>query len=173
MKSIQWILFFAVISVCFAATPVKKPVAKKAPVKSSGSHTTAPSKTLSRNSTSKTSAGNTKGRRTVYRKGKGVSQPVASSWRSRQATPTPDRYKEIQEALTAKGYLKSEPNGVWDAQSVEALRQYQADNNMQVTGKLTAPALIGLGLGPKRSSDPIVPSVESREPVAPPVASQP
>ncbi len=49
----------------------------------------------------------------------------------------------------AKGYLKSEPSGVWDADSVDALKRYQADQNQDPTGKLTAAALIGLGLGPK------------------------
>ena len=36
-------------------------------------------------------------------------------FRSRQSGPTPERYREIQQALVDKGYLKSEPNGVWDA----------------------------------------------------------
>lgn len=67
-------------------------------------------------------------------------------------TPTPDRYREIQQALADKGYLKSEPNGVWDAQSTEALSRFQADRNLTPTGKITSASLIDLGLGPKNDS---------------------
>jgi peptidoglycan hydrolase-like protein with peptidoglycan-binding domain len=70
----------------------------------------------------------------------------------RQAAPTPERYKEIQKALADKGYLKSEPSGVWDAESIDAMRQYQTDRNLEPTGKLSAAALIDLGLGPKKES---------------------
>ena len=68
---------------------------------------------------------------------------------SRQAAPTSDRYKEIQQALASKGYLKSEPTGVWDADSAEAMKRFQTDRKLDPSGKLTAAALIDLGLGPK------------------------
>jgi len=71
---------------------------------------------------------------------------------ARQAAPTPERYKEIQEALASKGYLKSEPSGVWDAESAEAMRQFQTDRKLDPSGKLTAAALIDLGLGPKNGT---------------------
>jgi len=42
------------------------------------------------------------------------------TWRNRQLAPAPQRYKEIQEALAAKGYLKSEDaNGAWNQASVD------------------------------------------------------
>ena len=63
-------------------------------------------------------------------------------------TPTPDRYRDIQQALVEKGYLKSEPNGVWDTQSSDALRQFQTDQKLSVTGRISSASLIGLGLGP-------------------------
>jgi len=66
--------------------------------------------------------------------------------------PTPERYREIQQALADKGYLKSEPNGVWDDQSAEALRQFQTDRKLSPTGKLSSASLIALGLGPKTSA---------------------
>ena len=78
---------------------------------------------------------------------------AGSSFRPRQSGPTPERYREIQQALVDKGYLKSEPNGVWDAQSTDALRQFQTDQKLTPTGKITAASLIGLGLGPKESDD--------------------
>ncbi len=78
---------------------------------------------------------------------------AGSSFRPRQSGPTPERYREIQQALVDKGYLKSEPDGVWDAQSTDALRQFQADQKLTPNGKITAASLIGLGLGPKDPED--------------------
>ncbi len=78
---------------------------------------------------------------------------TGSSFRSRQSGPTPERYREIQQALVDKGYLKSEPDGVWDAESTDALRQFQTDQKLTPNGKITAASLIGLGLGPKDSED--------------------
>jgi peptidoglycan hydrolase-like protein with peptidoglycan-binding domain len=72
--------------------------------------------------------------------------------RSTQQTPTPERYKEIQSALIDKGYLQSEPTGEWGPDSVEALKRFQADENLNVDGKIGALSLIALGLGPKRLS---------------------
>jgi Putative peptidoglycan binding domain len=73
---------------------------------------------------------------------------------TRQAAPSSDRYKEIQQALASKGYLKSEPSGVWDADSVAAMRQFQTDRKLDPSGKLTAASLIDLGLGPKPETPP-------------------
>lgn len=74
----------------------------------------------------------------------------AVSWRNRQAAPTPERYKEIQEALAAKGYLQPEDaSGRWDQPSVEALKKFQADQKLDSTGKLNSLSLIALGLGPR------------------------
>src|SRR5689334_6965761 len=56
------------------------------------------------------------------------------SWRNRQLQPTPQRYKEIQEALASKGYMKTEPNGTWDQESIEALRKFQQDQKLEPTG---------------------------------------
>jgi hypothetical protein len=71
---------------------------------------------------------------------------------ARQSQPTPDRYREIQQALAAKGYLQSEPSGVWGNDSVEALKRFQQDQNLSPNGKLDSLSLIALGLGPKRST---------------------
>lgn len=86
--------------------------------------------------------------------------------------PTPERYKEIQQALVDKGYLKSEPNGVWDAQSTDALMRFQTDKNLSPTGKLSSASLIALGLGPKTSGDVQVQPAAPIEapPAAPPAA---
>jgi peptidoglycan hydrolase-like protein with peptidoglycan-binding domain len=81
------------------------------------------------------------------------STSTAGTWK-RQTAPTPDRYREIQQALIAKGYLKSEATGVWDAQSSDALLQFQTDHNLSPTGKISSASLIGLGLGSKTSAPP-------------------
>jgi len=67
-----------------------------------------------------------------------------------QMAPTPDRYREIQDALAAKGYLKTPSNGVWDADSIDAMQRFQKDQNLEPTGKLTARSLTALGLGTKQ-----------------------
>ncbi len=63
--------------------------------------------------------------------------------------PEPERLREIQKALAEKGYFKGEPNGEWNADSVAALKQFQANRNLTPDGKISALSLIGLGLGPK------------------------
>ena len=86
-----------------------------------------------------------------------------TTWRNRQLAPTPDRYKEIQGALAAKGYLRPEDaNGSWNQASVEALTKFQSEQNLGSTGKINSLSLIALGLGPKH--DTAQPSVKP-EPV--------
>jgi peptidoglycan hydrolase-like protein with peptidoglycan-binding domain len=67
-----------------------------------------------------------------------------------QVRPTSERYKQIEQALAARGYLNEEPNGRWGAPAVEALRAFQSDQQLPPTGKLDALSLIQLGLGPKQ-----------------------
>jgi peptidoglycan hydrolase-like protein with peptidoglycan-binding domain len=66
----------------------------------------------------------------------------------RQARPTSERYAEIQSALAKAGYFEGSTNGVWDENSVEALRRFQEDNGQDPTGKVDSLSLIKLGLGP-------------------------
>ncbi len=88
-----------------------------------------------------------------------------SAARSYQMTPTPDRYREIQQALTDRGYFKGEVNGEWGADSADALKRFEADHNLTADGKLQAKAIIGLGLG--RSGGPAAapPAVAAPAPV--------
>lgn len=72
--------------------------------------------------------------------------------RSYQQAPTPERYKDIQQALVSKGYFHGEPNGEWGSDSADALKRFQAEQNLTPDGKLTSLSLIALGLGPKRLS---------------------
>jgi len=70
----------------------------------------------------------------------------------RQQQPEPERIREIQQALADHGY-PLEVNGAWDASTVEALKKFQTDQNIENLsgkGKLDSMTLIALGLGPKR-----------------------
>jgi peptidoglycan hydrolase-like protein with peptidoglycan-binding domain len=64
--------------------------------------------------------------------------------------PTPERYKEIQQALTDRGHYTGPVNGIWGPESVAALKSFQQEQNLTPDGKLGALSLIALGLGPKR-----------------------
>jgi hypothetical protein len=103
--------------------------------------------------------------------------PPAQTWRNRQLAPSTARYKEIQQALVEKGYLKQEPNGVWDSSCEDALKQFQTEKNLPPTGKINSPSLISLGLGPKPpepiTSPPNVPPPAAPPPQAPPVGDPP
>ena len=64
-------------------------------------------------------------------------------------SPSPERYREIQQALADKGYLTAEVNGTWDQSSIEALNRFKTDQKLKADGKLCSLSLIALGLGPK------------------------
>lgn len=70
--------------------------------------------------------------------------------RSYQQAPTPDRYKEIQQALIDKGYLHGVATGQWGPDDADALKRFQTDQNLTADGKIGSLSLIALGLGPKR-----------------------
>jgi hypothetical protein len=84
----------------------------------------------------------------------GKKAPVKrTTWRNRQLAPTPERYKEIQGALAAKGYLKPEDvHGSWNQASVDALTKFQSEQNLGSTGKINSLSLIALGLGPRHDT---------------------
>ena len=78
-------------------------------------------------------------------------KPVVTARRSSQREPTPERYKEIQQALAEKGYFRGDTDGNWGPESVDALRRFQREQNLTEDGKLGSLSLIALGLGPKRA----------------------
>ena len=139
-----------------AATPAK-PHKRRHPVTAASStrkHTVAAS--------TKTAKASARHKGTIARR------PV----RSYQQAPTPDRYREIQQALATKGYYKGEPNGEWGTDSSDALKRFQADQNLMPDGKINSISLIALGLGPKRltaKSDAASPP-QIAPPVSPSVA---
>lgn len=71
--------------------------------------------------------------------------------------PAPERYKEIQDALVAKGYLKpEEASGAWTPASTEALKKFQSEQNLDSSGRINSLSLIALGLGPKHDASAVV-----------------
>lgn len=93
------------------------------------------------------------------------------TWRNRQLAPTPDRYKQIQTALAAKGYLKPEDaNGSWNQASVDGLKRFQSEQNIESTGKINSLSLIVLGLGPKHEA-PAAPAKAPPDPGQQPPAN--
>lgn len=116
--------------------------AKKAPAKKTTSRA-ASSKKRSRTGSKTTSKKKVSSKKTRGRK------TTARNWRSRQLAPTPERYREIQQALIDKGYLTAEATGRWDQASIDALRRFQQEQKLEPTGKINSLSLIALGLGPK------------------------
>ena len=67
-----------------------------------------------------------------------------------QQQPTAGRYKEIQQALADKGYFRGPVDGTWGLESVDALKRFQKEQNLDPDGKIGALSLMALGLGPRR-----------------------
>ena len=87
------------------------------------------------------------------------------TWRNRQMAPSPDRYREIQGALAAKGFLSpDDATGTWNQTSSDALKKFQAEQNLESSGKINSLSLIALGLGPKRDPSPAAPKPPSIPP---------
>lgn len=64
-----------------------------------------------------------------------------------QMAPAPSRISEIQAALSKEGAYQGQPNGKWDAATVDAMRQFQNDHGLTPSGKIDALTLQKLGLG--------------------------
>lgn len=146
MRSVLCGVVAAGLALCATAMPATttvqkkksaaKPAAKKTGSKM-GTHTAASKRTGKAGSTART------------------------TWRNRQLAPTPERYKEIQDALVSKGYLKPEDaTGGWNQTSLDALKKFQGDQNIESTGKINSLSLIALGLGPKRDTASVKPVTE-------------
>ena len=141
-KLIAFVGGLALGLLCFAAdgpTPAKKKSASKKSVAVTHKKTvSAATSSSTRTSTAK------RGKKGATRR---------TTWRNRQLSPTPERYKEIQQALVSKGYLPADQaNGKWSDSSTEALKKFQTDQNLDGNGKINSLSLIALGLGPKHDT---------------------
>jgi hypothetical protein len=132
----------------------KTPARKKAPRKSAAASkkgastaTKGAATASSRKPGTTTRSASSRGRKTAGKRG--------VTWRNRQISPTPDRYREIQGALASKGFLKPEDaTGTWNQTSSDALKKFQAEQNLDSSGKINSLSLIALGLGPHRDPAP-------------------
>ena len=133
---------------------------KKAPAKKSGAaKSSAVKSTAKAGSPTSASAKGKKGSTTSKK-------PV--TWRNRQSAPSADRYREIQGALAERGYLSPEDaTGTWNQTSMEALKKFQSEQNIDSSGKINSLSLIALGLGPRRDAVAVVPKAPPAPPQAP------
>jgi hypothetical protein len=136
---------FAIAWGAFGATPAKS---RKRHHRSTSStparkHAAAATKAVPAKTTTTAKGAKTSARR----KGKVSSRRPSRSY---QQAPSPERYKEIQQALASKGYLQGEATGEWGPDAVDALKRFQTDQNLMPDGKISSLSLIALGLGPKR-----------------------
>jgi hypothetical protein len=141
----------AMVALAWGAETPTPPATKKAPAKRPGTGAAKKSPATPVASKKPASSATTAAAR------RGKKAPVLrTTWRNRQTAPTPDRFREIQTALADKGYLTSEEaTGTWSQSSADALKKFQADENLESTGKINSLSLIALGLGPRHESAPV------------------
>jgi len=119
--------------------------------------------------TTKTTVASKTSRTVSHHRGKSSHRTARTYY---QQVPSPERYKEIQQALATKGFYQGEVNGQWGPDSIDALKRFQTSQNLMPDGKISSLSLIGLGLGPKRltaKSDtaPVQPGTPAPLPTAP------
>ncbi len=148
-----------------AATPKASTAKSTPPSTRSKAKSTKAQHIVASSSGSSTRAGSKASHRGRYSKSR-VARVRAPSY---QTHPDPERYQEIQKALADRGYLKSEPNGQWDDNSIDALKRFQADQKLDTDGKINARTLMGLGLGPKHDGGSVA---SAAPPQTPPAAEQ-
>jgi len=142
-----FLLVWAVMAAPTGASS-KKAVPKAAPKKSvttAKKSTPAPKKSAAATKTGKATT------KSSYATSRKAGRPAPTRYYG-QNEPTADRYREIQQALKERGYMQSDASGRWDASSMDALRRFQQDQNLEASGKLDSLSLIALGLGPKRTA---------------------
>jgi hypothetical protein len=75
-----------------------------------------------------------------------ATQALAPS-RGKKISIDSERVIQIQRALATRGFYSGETTGVYDDTTVEAMRRFQINNKIAVTGYPTAHSLKRLGLG--------------------------
>ena len=149
-------ILVGLLALATALAVIAAPPAKK--TKPAGAKKTSKKASTTKTSKAKgtTPAASTAGKKATASKKstakKSSAKQAARYRRSTQREPEPDRYKEIQQSLANRGYYSGPVNGAWGPDSVEALKRFQRDQNIDDDGKLGALSLIALGLGPKRGA---------------------
>jgi hypothetical protein len=187
-RFLGWLSIIAWVTLCLSAggaaqeqskTAPKKTTSAKSSKKSASGKQPAKSKARSKSAPKKGPAGKTASKSGSKATGKGGSKSGGkttksgkkappTTWRNRQTEPTAQRYKEIQDALAAKGFLNpEEASGAWGPISEDALKKFQAAQNIDSTGKIDSLSLIALGLGPKHEAAAPAKPPETQQPQAP------
>jgi peptidoglycan hydrolase-like protein with peptidoglycan-binding domain len=78
------------------------------------------------------------------KKAAATSASAKTSATTRHAAWTKDDIKEAQEGLTKAGLYKGKASGVMNADTRKALREYQKQNKLPVTGRLSDSVLVKL-----------------------------
>jgi Putative peptidoglycan binding domain len=110
----------------------------------------------SQSAKTKSTKASTTGKRATTRRSGSARYARRAPRPSYQLHPDPERYQQIQQALADRGYFKGAVNGQWGDDSVDALKRFQADQKLVNDGKISAPTLTGLGLGPKHDGSAAV-----------------
>lgn len=155
-----------------AQTPVTKKKAAPKNTKATVAHA-APPAVKSKAGTAKTSATKTGAAKFTAKAGTKSKRVAVVRRPPVQMQPTTDRYKEIQQALADKGYFRGTPDGAWNGESVDALKRFQKDQNLDPDGKIGSLSLMALGLGPKRGVASAQSAPTGSEAVDPPPVAQP
>ena len=79
--------------------------------------------------------------------GKRATKAVAPAPRRRTGSQPDELIREAQEALNATGYQLGEPDGKTGPATTAALKKFQGDRHLPVTGKLDAITIAALGVG--------------------------
>jgi peptidoglycan hydrolase-like protein with peptidoglycan-binding domain len=174
----------AALALAAAASGQQAPVAKKktatsaktkaVPHAAASAKTGTTKKSVSKSVTAKSAAGRPAASKAASKTGTKSRRTVARRPPTQQQ-PSVDRYKEIQQALADKGYFQGPVDGAWNPGSVEALKRFQKDQNLDPDGKIGSLSLIALGLGPKRgvAAAQAVKSGDDPLPSDPPPVAQP
>ncbi len=67
--------------------------------------------------------------------------------RGKKVSIDSERTIQIQRALATRGFYSGETSGMYDSTTIEAMRRFQINNKISVTGYPTAHSLKRLGLG--------------------------
>jgi peptidoglycan hydrolase-like protein with peptidoglycan-binding domain len=73
---------------------------------------------------------------TVHAKPDSSSTSAMNKSTSKSMTWTTDQIKEAQEGLAKAGFYKGKPTGQFNADTRKALKKYQKENKLPVTGRL-------------------------------------
>ena len=123
--------FFAALCALVAQTKQAAPKAKASAKTATTKATTSKSSAAKGKAVPASKATQTKGAPTKSTASKSTKAPAPPK-RTGQSQPTADRYKEIQQALADRGFFTGSVDGNWGPSSLDALKRFQASQNLDV-----------------------------------------